>query len=156
DYLLTGHWHSNRLIEHGDLEEVNTETFVNGGIDITPAGYRVVSFDGTRLRYAHHTIVDDPVLELIWPAARAACVPPGMLDVIVAVESGATTGAVAVSLDGGTAIPAVDMGGWDRVARVEVTAGQHSVAIVGPSGMMTARHFCAAPPGPAPAITDWT
>lgn len=41
DYLFSGHWHSNGFIAHGELIQVNTEPLVMGGIDFTPAGYRL-------------------------------------------------------------------------------------------------------------------
>src|SRR5262249_16249108 len=116
DYLFPGHWHSNRLIEHGTMEEVNTQTFTTGSIDVTPAGYRVVSFDGTRLRYTHETIVDSPVLSIVWPAADSGCAPPGALDVVVSSEAGVPTSPVGVSLDGAAPVGAPPHGGWDQGA----------------------------------------
>ena len=54
-YVLTGHAHSNRVVDHGGLIELNTEPLLMGGLDFTPAGYRVVTIDGGRLAsYAPH------------------------------------------------------------------------------------------------------
>jgi hypothetical protein len=47
DYLFTGHWHANRKVERTGLTEWGTQTFIMGGIDQSPAGYRIVTFDGT-------------------------------------------------------------------------------------------------------------
>ena len=43
DYLFTGHWHSNRRLDRGSLTEWGTQTFIMGGIDQSPSGYRVVT-----------------------------------------------------------------------------------------------------------------
>ena len=157
DYLFTGHWHSNRLIEHGSMEEVNTQTFVNGGIDDTPAGYRIASFDGERLRYRQRTIVEHTVLAVMWPPA-AGCVAPGAVDVIVAAEAGTTLGEVTVALDGGAAVATSEHGGWDRVATLcGLTVGQHSIAVGAPGGLGATRPFCVSDtPRVAAQLADWT
>ena len=153
DYLFTGHWHSNRVIEHGTLEEINTQAFAMGGIDATPAGYRVVSFDGARLRYTHETVVDSPVLGVVWPAADG-CAPPGALDAVVSSEAGVPTGPVAISLDGASAVQTAPHGGWDQVVTLQVAAGTHT--LVATAGSATAmRTFCVAAPASPPQLADW-
>jgi outer membrane protein assembly factor BamB len=155
--LFTGHWHSNRLIQHGALEEVNTETFVMGGIDATPAGYRIASFDGHRFHYTHHTVVDDPVLHVLWPPEHG-CVTPGTVEVIVAAEAGKPLGDVMVTLDGDDAILAARGGGWDRIAKLAIDSpGDHQITVSAPGGDSVSRSFCVATPnGPGPSVADWT
>lgn len=153
-YLFTGHWHSNRIIDHGALEEVNTQTFAFGGIDATPAGYRIARWSDGALVYTHHAVVEEEVLAIVYPAGDA-CVPPGPLDVIVAAESGAPLAdEVRVSLDSGAAQPTAPRAGWSRVARVEVQAGQHQV-VAALGSRTVSRAFCVAPRAASPALDDW-
>ncbi|HEY0255054.1 MAG TPA: metallophosphoesterase family protein, partial [Kofleriaceae bacterium] len=43
-YVITGHAHSNRVVHHpGGVTEYNTEPLLMGGLDFTPAGYRVIT-----------------------------------------------------------------------------------------------------------------
>jgi len=156
DYLFTGHWHSNRIIEHGALEEVNTQAFLMGGIDFTPAGYRIARFDGERFHYQQHTIVDATVLGVMWPPATG-CVAPGALEVIVAAEAGTTLGPVTVTLDGGAAVATTERGGWDRTAQLTVGDGKdHTLVATAPGGATVTRSFCVAAPAAAPKLADWT
>jgi MYXO-CTERM domain-containing protein len=82
DYLFTGHLHANRMFAHDSMIELNTQPLALGGIDQTPAGYRVVSLtELDTLRVEHVAIeegtpgaapVDDRPAELVadvpaWP-----------------------------------------------------------------------------------------
>src|SRR5262249_4179063 len=127
-----------------------------GSIDVTPAGYRVVSFDGTRLRYTHETIVDSPVLSIVWPAADSGCAPPGALDVVVSSEAGVPTSPVGVSLDGAAPVGAAQHGGWERRGPPRVAAATHP--LVPPAGASrVTRTFCVAAPADGPPdLADWT
>lgn len=156
DYLFTGHWHSNRIVEHGLMEEVNTESLVMGGIDFTPAGYRVATFDGQRFSYAHRTVVDEPVLSVQWPPSEA-CVPAGPMTVVVAAESGATMGPVTVSLDGAVPAAMTEAGGWVRTAALDVAGTTHSLVVATSTGQTLTRPFCVTATRPAaPLAADWT
>ena len=59
---LSGHWHTSRVLRHGDQIHANTGNATFGGFDWTPAHSRLVSFDGSGLEL--HTIVpgSDPQL----------------------------------------------------------------------------------------------
>lgn len=47
--LITGHWHSNKLIEENGHLYINTPPLRIGGIDATPAGYRIISVKGNKI-----------------------------------------------------------------------------------------------------------
>jgi outer membrane protein assembly factor BamB len=57
--LLTGHLHGNRVVEHDGLREFSTEPLLMGGIDGTPAGYRIVTFGAGSATSEDRTIGDD-------------------------------------------------------------------------------------------------
>jgi hypothetical protein len=71
DYLFTGHWHANRKVERTGLVEWGTQTLVMGGIDSSPAGYRVVTFDGDTPTVVHRERLVEPHLGLVVAQLRA-------------------------------------------------------------------------------------
>ncbi len=111
DYLFTGHWHSNRVVDHGSMREFNTQNFIMGGLDFTPAGYRVVSVSGGELQLYHRTIVESPVISVSFPRTDD-CVPSTGFEVYAAVQLGASTPRVVARIDGGEPIEMTADGGW--------------------------------------------
>lgn len=158
-WMFTGHWHYNRIIEHGNLTEVNTQPLAMGGMDYTPAGYRVASFVDGAFVLDHFTLVDKPVLEFMYPRA-GQCVPPGPTTVIVATETGAGRPQIALALDGGTAVEAHYAGGWTFTASVDFGAsGNHSLVAQRRGGAaapaeVSATICVSAPKSPA-NVADW-
>lgn len=51
--VITGHWHTDRVIRHNDTLFVNTPTAFVAGLDHTPPSTRVITWDGTRIACAH-------------------------------------------------------------------------------------------------------
>ncbi len=53
--FFTGHWHSNKIFRHEGLYSYNTPPFRFGGIDNSPAGYRMITLEAdsiyTQFRY---------------------------------------------------------------------------------------------------------
>jgi outer membrane protein assembly factor BamB len=47
--LITGHWHSNKLMVENGHFYINTPPLRTGGIDASPAGYRVISLKGNKI-----------------------------------------------------------------------------------------------------------
>lgn len=119
DYLFTGHMHANRVLVHDRLVQYNTQPLAMGGMDLTPAGYRIVSVaeDGT-LRSVHRTIVNQPVLRLQSPA-HDQVVPRCQLRIVASLEAGAPVAAIAARIadkrggaPGIDAVPLDFVGGW--------------------------------------------
>jgi outer membrane protein assembly factor BamB len=128
DALFTGHWHANRVIDHDGLVEYGTQTAVMGGIDLSPAGYRVVDVAGGALSIAHHTFVEDAVVELVSPPSPACVTGAGEL--LVSVEAGAATTSVTATIDGGDPIVLERAGGWVwRGGYGALEEGAHEVTI---------------------------
>jgi outer membrane protein assembly factor BamB len=128
DAIFTGHWHANRVIDHDGLVEYGTQTAVMGGIDLSPAGYRVVDVAGGSLAIAHHNFVDEPVVELVAPSSPA-CVTDGG-ELLVSVEVGSATTRVTATIDGGDAIVLERAGGWVwRGSYPALDEGAHDVTI---------------------------
>ena len=158
DYVLTGHAHSNRVVDHGGLIELNTEPLLMGGLDFTPAGYRVITIDGSRLGSYHRTTVDEPHLSIVSPAP-GACVPARGGTLIVAAELDASASDVTAKVDCGTPVALRYEGGWGwQVALPTLTAGAHALSveaasIMGARASVTAS-FAVCKPDAAPAIGD--
>jgi outer membrane protein assembly factor BamB/predicted phosphodiesterase len=128
DYVLTGHTHSNRVVDHGGVLELSTEPLLMGGLDFTPAGYRVITLDGGRLGAFHRTVVE-PFLEVTAPAA-GQCVAPEGGSLLVAAELDAGSNVVEARIDCGTPIALRFVGGWSwRAELPALTPGPHRVIV---------------------------
>ena len=162
DYLFTGHSHDNRVMQRGALLEVNTQTAVMGGIDYTPAGYRLVELRGGRFSLEHHTYVREPLVEVSYPRP-GDCVPPGRIAVIAAVEIGAAPDAVELSLDGAPPVRLAAAGGWAFAGEVTLARPRwYSLEVRARRGEQTLRaasRFCVIVAGEAgeatAALPDW-
>jgi len=155
DYLLTGHTHSNRVLDHGGLVEITTEPLMMGGLDYTPAGYRIVTLDGGVLTSAHRTVIDLPYLEVVAPA-RAGCAT-GTSELLVAAELDAGSANVTAVVDCGPELALTHAGGW--LWRTELPAlsrGVHTITVAArtPSGVHARRtySFEVCTPDPPPPI----
>src|SRR5204862_7053837 len=62
DFLFDGHWHATRVADRGGLREIGTQTLLTGGIDLTPAGYRVVTVHAGALTVRDDTVRDEPIV----------------------------------------------------------------------------------------------
>jgi len=143
DFVLSGHTHTNRVIDHGGLREINTEPFLMGGLDFTPGGYRVITIDHGVLTSEHRTTIDHPRIELVAPA-RGQCVPAGGGPLIVATELDAAEATVTARVDCSTPLTLSFQGGWSwRTTLPALTPGPHSVALAGVTtgGTHVARTF---------------
>ncbi|MEO8552004.1 MAG: metallophosphoesterase, partial [Kofleriaceae bacterium] len=154
-YVLTGHAHSNRVVEHPGVTEYNTEPFLMGGLDFTPAGYRVMTLDHERLSSSHHVTVDAPFVAVMAPA-RGQCVPRSHGELIVAAELDATMPVVTARLDCGTPITLRWAGGWDWRAELPALApGAHEVHVTATTTEAraeTTATFAVCDPAPAPPL----
>jgi len=130
DYVLTGHTHSNRVVDHDGVIELNTEPFLMGGLDFSPGGYRVMTIDRGVLGTYHRTVVDQPLLQIISPGV-GQCVPATGGSVIVAAEYDAGDPAVTARIDCATPIALRYAGGWNWQAQLPAMApGPHSLTVV--------------------------
>ncbi|HEU0032157.1 MAG TPA: PQQ-binding-like beta-propeller repeat protein [Kofleriaceae bacterium] len=128
DYVLTAHTHTNRVVDHDGLVELTTEPLLMGGLDFTPAGYRVITIDHGQLAIAHHTIVDEPQLAITWPARDRCAAPAG--DVIVAAELDAGAARITARIDCATPIDLAYTGGWTWRATLPALAiGAHELVV---------------------------
>jgi outer membrane protein assembly factor BamB len=158
-YLFTGHWHANRRVARAALVEWGTQTFMMGGIDQAPAGYRVVTFaDGVpaiehreRLVHAH--------LAPVFPHA-GSCAPPDGFALLAAAALDAARPHVTARIDCGAPIDLAPAGGWAfRTDAPALAPGTHSLELhaTSPAGreLTTDTSFDVCAPAPAPATGDW-
>ena len=115
DYVFTGHTHTNRVMDHDGLIELNTEPLVMGGLDFTPAGYRIVTIDAGKLSSYHRTTIDAPP-----PCCRprAADAPETAAPLVVAAELDAGDATVTARVDCATPIALRFAGGWSWRAQL--------------------------------------
>ncbi len=164
DYLFTGHWHANRRVERTGMVEWGTQTFVMGGIDQSPSGYRVVTFDPADVA-AEPTIIHrerlvEPHLGLVSPHA-GSCASPAGFELLVAAALDASPPEVTAILDcGATRIPLASVGGWTHRAMVGPLApGQHQLTLQAstPSGRAIEQQvaFTVCDPAAPPIAGSW-
>ncbi|HUJ58979.1 MAG TPA: PQQ-binding-like beta-propeller repeat protein [Kofleriaceae bacterium] len=159
-YVLTGHAHSNRVVDHDGVIELNTEPLLMGGLDFTPAGYRVITIADGKLDSYHRTMVDAPALAVVGPA-RGACAPRRGGELVVAAELDAGDSRLAARIDCATPLALRYAGGWTwRAALPALEPGPHELEVTAQSA--TGRHAELAttidacdPPAPPPAGDDW-
>ncbi len=129
DYVLSGHTHTNRAVDHGGMIELTTQPLMMGGLDQMPGGYRVVTLDGPTLRAYHRTTLDAPQLVVNAPTA-AACVPRTGARVVVAAELDASIPTVTATVDCGAPITLDADGGWSYTGVLATLApGWHSLQV---------------------------
>lgn len=160
DYVMTGHTHTNRMIDHDGMIELNSEPLLMGGLDFTPGGYRVVSIAAGKLRAYHRTVVDRPFLQLMSPV-RGQCIAPDGDIALVAAEIDAGALEVSAAIDGGSRICGIAKGGWVySLPTPELAAGTHTldVTATSASGAHAAKHATfsvCTEPSPILPSTDW-
>lgn len=162
DYVLTGHTHSNRAIHHDGILELNTQPLLMGGLDFTPAGYRVMTIANGRLSSYHRTTVDAPWISVVAPL-RSQCA--GTADrpsaLMVAAEVNAATSVVTGLVDQRLPILFQYVGGHNwRASLPPLAPGPHEAAISARSATGARAHvrhrFVACTPDPGPrAGADW-
>jgi outer membrane protein assembly factor BamB len=129
DYLFTGHWHANRRVERSGLVEWATQTFIMGGLDDTPSGYRVVTFTGGVPAIVHRERMLVPHLELTAPDPFA-CVPAAPFPLVAAASISAGAPAVTARIDCGTPQLLAPAGGWTFTGTAPALApGRHTITL---------------------------
>ena len=129
-YFFTGHWHVNRALHRGDAMEWGTQPFAMGGIDESPAGYRVVHLDGATLHNEFWPTVNKavPALGLVAPSTR--CVEPGQVFEIRAALATASPRSVSVRVDCEPAQMMVPEQAMSYVAQgPRLSAGVHTLQV---------------------------
>ncbi|HEX2686812.1 MAG TPA: PQQ-binding-like beta-propeller repeat protein, partial [Kofleriaceae bacterium] len=158
DYVLTGHTHSNRVVDHDGVIELNTEPLLMGGLDFSPGGYRVMTIDRGALASYHRTVVERPLLEVISPGL-GQCVPAIGGTVIAAAEYDAGEPVVTARIDCTTPIALRHAGGWNWQAPLPAMGpGPHTLTLAARAGRATVSvGFDVCSPGTAPPQgPDWT
>ena len=157
DYVLTGHTHSNRVVDHDGVIELNSEPLLMGGLDFSPGGYRVMTIDRGALSSYHRTVVEHPLLEVVSPG-RGQCVPAAGGRVIAAAEYDAGDPAVTARVDCATPIALRYAGGWAWQADLPALApGAHTLTVASHAGRAsTSLGFVVCEAGAPPALgPDW-
>ncbi|MBK9030796.1 MAG: PQQ-binding-like beta-propeller repeat protein [Myxococcales bacterium] len=160
DYLFTGHWHANRKVERTGLVEWGTQTLVMGGIDSSPAGYRVVTFEGDTPTVVHRERLIEPHLGLVAPSP-GSCAPADGFELLAAAALDASVAEVTASIDCGPTLTLTPVGGWTYRATVGALApGTHALALTAttPAGRTVdkqVRFDVCAPADPTPIVGAW-
>lgn len=66
--VLTGHWHSNKIVGYDGLLSLNSPPFFMGGIDNSGAGFRVVTLEGSRIASDWRYGGQEQTIEIVSPA----------------------------------------------------------------------------------------
>ena len=118
DVLLTGHMHTNRVLQHDTFVEYSTQPMVMGGMDLTPGGFRIFHFDDQGgMTVDHRTTVNRSVFEFVSPAVSQVFAPC-KAKLIVAVEPGASITSLSAMVDGVGEVALTPTGGWTYSSEV--------------------------------------
>jgi outer membrane protein assembly factor BamB len=129
DYLFTGHWHANRRVDHGELTEWGTEPLIMGGIDVSPAGYRIVNLDGPIPVIEHRERMVRPQLGLVTPHP-GTCSPPLGGPLVVAAALDGATPHVTGRVDCGRPRALRHLGGWTFAGELPaLLPGPHTIEL---------------------------
>jgi outer membrane protein assembly factor BamB/predicted phosphodiesterase len=157
DYVLTGHTHSNRVVDHGGVIEINSEPMLMGGLDFSPGGYRVMTIAHDVLTSYHRTVVEAPLLAIISPSP-GTCVPADRATVVAAAEYDANHPVVTARIDCATPIALRAAGGWSWQAPLPPQRpGPHTLTVSAYDGRVSSSvgfEVCD-PAAPPPAGPDW-
>ena len=125
--VLTGHLHGNRAVDHDGMRELSTEPLLMGGIDGTPAGYRILEIGAAHaVRSEHHVTLDAPYVGITSPGAGQCVVPGAASELLVA----ASAVDVTARIDCGTPIALRSAGGWTaRGVLPPLAAGVHTLEV---------------------------
>ncbi len=159
DYLFTGHWHSNRRLDRGSLTEWGTQTFIMGGIDQSPSGYRVVTIAGGEVLVEHRERLVRSHFEAITPRP-GTCASPAGFPILAAAALDASTPDVLVRIDCGPPQRLAPAGGWSfRGDAPSLSIGHHSLTFEAstPRGRLirTVPIEVCEPDASALALGDW-
>ena len=161
DYLMTGHLHASRILRHDGFVEYNTQPLFMGGLDQSPAGYRVFvgAADGG-LSSRSRTVVDDPLMTLVAPA-REQVVRACAVQLVVALEPGVPIAHAHARIDGSAPVALSFTGGWNHVSEPLAICepGVHDVALEA-TATDGSRHdsrasFTVGPPMATPRVGEW-
>lgn len=129
DYVLSGHTHTNRVVDHGGMIELTTEPLMMGGLDQLPGGYRVVTLNDGELTAYHRTTVDEPQVAVMTPNA-ATCVARTGGRIVVAAELDASIPTATATIDCGAPVALTGVGGWNFTGPLPaLDPGWHSLHV---------------------------
>ncbi len=160
EIVIAGHWHANRILRRDGFIELDTEPWVMGGMDQTPAGYRVIEVDPDRggraaLTVRHFPSMETPLLALVGPAPGQCVAPGAAVTLIAAAAAGPGLDAVSARIDGGPSLPMAWQGGLDHVVTVPALApGVHAIALRG-GGLTAAAAIMVCDRGFDDVTGDW-
>jgi outer membrane protein assembly factor BamB len=158
-YLFTGHWHANRRVAREGLVEWGTQAFVMGGIDQSPAGYRIVTFNDGAPTVEHRERLVHGHLDAVFPQA-GSCAPAGGFALLAAAALDAAVPSVTARIDCGMPIALAPRGGWVYGGDVPaLPPGSHTLELqaTSPGGRQLSAKlsFEVCDPPAAPSIGEW-
>ncbi|MFA5857874.1 MAG: PQQ-binding-like beta-propeller repeat protein [Elusimicrobiota bacterium] len=131
--LLFGHWHSTRTIMYGKIMIIATQSWLFGGIDFSPKGFRVITFKNGKLsaeiKYSgitRHAVIASPAQEV--RAGEDIDIRVNLYDTVSGIA------AVEAKIDNGKSLVLTPQGGWLWKTQVPVpgkklSTGKHIVSI---------------------------
>lgn len=167
--VFSGHWHSQHTVRVGNMTSYNTPTFLFGGIDCSPAGFKIlhVSEAGTASRVKW--LADGNRLHIINPSG-SLLVSRGTLSILVnAYQTSAEIASVTYQLKSGEDVVAEGalsaQGDWNWVGTIppgDIARGAYDLEVTatndrGEESFATTSFMVLSSPAPKPAPeTDWT
>ena len=119
--IFSGHWHSNYLKRHDGMLDVNTPPLHLGGIDYSPAGFRVVRVEGDQMRMALHPLHMNKRLRIVAPSGLVTATDGAIEVVVTAFDAYVPVTGVRARLEGGgESVKLAPSGRWTWRGRIPV------------------------------------
>ncbi|MBP7933786.1 MAG: PQQ-binding-like beta-propeller repeat protein [Phycisphaerae bacterium] len=133
---FSGHWHSQHTVQAGQVLSYNTPTFLFGGIDCSPAGFKLISVSGDSVTTRMKWITNGRQLQIITPGSSQKIANADLPIVVNAYETEADTTSMTYQLRRGTDLvaagPLQSEGDWSwraTVPQASLGAGSYSVSV---------------------------
>lgn len=104
--VFSGHWHSQHTVRAGPVLSYNTPTFLFGGIDCSPAGFKIVSVSGDDVATRMKWITDGRRLQIVTPGSSQMIANADLPIVVNAYETSADTASMTYQVRRGAALVA--------------------------------------------------
>ena len=134
--VFSGHWHSQHTVQAGQVLSYNTPNFLFGGIDCSPAGFKVVSVSGDSVTTRMKWLTDGRRLQIVTPGSSQKIANADLPILVNAYDTSTDTKSMTYEVRRGSEVVAggslQSEGDWSwraTVPQASLGAGSYSVSV---------------------------
>ncbi|MHC4674328.1 MAG: outer membrane protein assembly factor BamB family protein [Planctomycetota bacterium] len=99
DAVFTGHWHSQHSVQVGNMKSYNTPPLLFGGIDFSPAGFKIISVNNDNITTQMRFLADGKRLQIVYPNQSMIVAQNNLPIVVNAYETSSMIAGVTYSIE---------------------------------------------------------